>query len=167
MKLSRTTWCSVVLAALMVAAFVLYSMGAIPYKVYIVHTGSMSPTIPTESAVIVREGQWHVGQVATFTVHGTTVTHRIKSINAEGFITTKGDANRSVDPWHITKSDIVGGVVAAPRKLGWLLVFLGHVPGALTVILFIASIWQCFGLAKAFDTQEKPAVAAKGRHRSR
>ncbi len=105
--------------ALALIAFTLIAMGALPYRVYIVHTGSMKPTIPSRSAVIVREGKYHVGQVVTFVEDGNVVTHRLMSMSAAGLTTTKGDANRTDDPWHVSKREIIGGVVAAPRQIGY------------------------------------------------
>ena len=149
----RTTWTMIVVAALALGTFVLYLVGAIPYKAYVVHTGSMSPAIPSRSAVIVRTGEYHIGQPVTYVVHNTVITHRLESIDADGNITTKGDANRSVDPWHPPKSNIIGGVVAAPRYVGWLLVFLGRTPtGALSILLLLSCFWQSNRFARGFRT---------------
>jgi signal peptidase I len=74
----------------------LYAAGAFPYRVYLIHTGSMGKTIPSGSLVVVREHQYHVGQVVTFVENDATVTHRLIAINADGIITTKGDANPDI-----------------------------------------------------------------------
>lgn len=146
---------------MVIATFVLYITGVIPYRIFVVHTGSMDPTIPSGSAAIVRVGEYQVGQPVTFDIHGTTVTHRLVAINAEdGTITTKGDANRSVDPWHAPVSNITGGVVATPRYLGFLLVFLFKTTGGLGVLLFAACIWQCFGFARTFADEPQPKEKA-------
>lgn len=139
--------------AILAAAMYLLHFGA--YRLYIVHTGSMGNTIPSRSAVVVHKGQYHVGQVVSFTLHGETVTHRLVSIGSDGTITTKGDANRSADPWHPSTSNIIGGVVAAPRYLGWVLVYLFRTPtGGLSVILLLLCIWQSIRLGDVFDTPE-------------
>ena len=68
---------------LLLASFVVLTTGAASYRVYVIHTGSMSPHIPSGSAVLVHEGHYRVGQVITFTEDGLTVTHRLVSINSE------------------------------------------------------------------------------------
>ena len=59
--------------ALIVPAALLAS-GRLPYQMYIVHTGSMSPTIPSRSAVIVKKGAYSLGQVIAF--HNRTASSR-------------------------------------------------------------------------------------------
>ena len=52
---------------IVMAAIVVFVSGVLPYKVYVVHTGSMTPTIAAKSAVSVDEHHYRVGQVVTFT----------------------------------------------------------------------------------------------------
>lgn len=130
-----------------VAAFVLLETGKVPYRVYVVHTGSMSPGIPPESAVVVREGQYRVGEVVSFTEHGEVVSHRLEAIRPDGTIVTKGDANRSVDPWRIPTSNVIGGVVAAPRHLGYFLTYLKTPQGAGSILVTLLCLWQIWSLA--------------------
>jgi signal peptidase len=128
-------------------AFAMYETGNLPYRVYVVHTGSMYPTIPPESAVVVREGDYRVGQVVSFVEHGNVVSHRLLAIHPDGTITTKGDANATADPWHVPVSNIIGGVVAAPRHLGYLLTYLKLPTGAASIVLALVCLWQIWGLA--------------------
>lgn len=129
------------LAVLLIACGALYFVFVSPYKLYVVHTGSMGNTIPSRSALVVHESHFHTGQVVTFYVHGEVVTHRLLKIEQDGTITTKGDANRTADPWHPTTHSIIGGVVSAPRGLGWWLVFLRQPTGLLSVVLFLVAFW--------------------------
>ena len=110
------------------------------------HTGSMSPTIAAESAVIVEEHDYHVGQVVTFTEDGQTVTHRLISINAQGMITTKGDANATADPWHVPKSQIIGGVVTTMPEVGYWPEYLKSPLGLASVLLALLACWQIWSL---------------------
>ena len=134
---------------LVIAAVAVFVSGVLPYKVYVLHTGSMTPTIPSKSAVIVDEGHYHVGQVVTFTEDGETVTHRLISINAAGLITTKGDANATADPWHPPKSQIIGGVVTTMPEVGYWLVYLKSPLGASSVLLAMLAIWQIWALGSS------------------
>lgn len=160
----------VALAAFAVALLATYLTGAIPYRIYVVRTGSMGDTIPSRSAVLVRTGEYHIGKVVTFHVNGTAETHRLLAIDQDGNITTKGDANRTVDPWHPSKGNIVGTVIMAPRRIGWWIVFVLQTPtGGLSIALFAFAIWQCFklegpktpsepGLKPEAETGRDPAI---------
>ena len=136
-----------VIPLLLLATFVVLATGAVPYKVYVVNTGSITPTIPPGSAVIVHEGHYRIGQVVTFRENGLTVTHRLVSINAQGLTTTKGDANATADPWHVPKSQIVGGVVAEPRYLGYWITYLKSPLGLGSIVLIILVLWQVWKFA--------------------
>ncbi|WP_052436818.1 signal peptidase I [Georgenia sp. SUBG003] len=111
-----------VLAALALAIIVIpRAMGWVPLTVL---TGSMEPTIPTGSQVVVEplEGerdaaQLRIGDVVTFMPYPddpTLVTHRIvsRSIGTDGSVsfTTQGDANDAADPWQITATQLRGEV---------------------------------------------------------
>jgi signal peptidase I len=148
-----------------VGAFGVFISGVLPYRVYVLHTGSMSPTIAPKSAVIVEEHHYHVGQVVTFTEDGQTVTHRLISINAQGMITTKGDANATADPWHVPKSQIIGGVVTTMPEVGYWLEYLKSPLGLASVLLATLACWQIWSLGNS-----APAAAPapqRARHRRR
>ena len=119
----------------------------LPYRVYVVHTGSMYPSIPSESAVVVRENRYRVGGVVSFTEHGEVVSHRLIAIKPDGTIVTKGDANRTVDPWRVPASNIIGGVVAAPRHLGYLLTYMKTPEGGISILVTLLCLWQIWALA--------------------
>ncbi len=131
--------------ALIVPAVLLYT-GALPYRIFVVHTGSMTPTIPSRSAVIVREGVYRVGQVISFESANGVVTHRLICREADGLLVTKGDANRTADPGQTRASQVIGGVVLAPREMGYWLVYLKNPAGAASVILTIVCVWLIFSV---------------------
>lgn len=141
-----------------IALAALYHFG--PYKGYVIHTGSMGDTIPSGSVVIDRQHEYHVGQVVTYTINGMTVTHRLVGINADGTVTTKGDANRSVDPWHAPKSNIIGGVVMAPRDLGRVVVALHSRYGMACVGLIFLFVLQCYTLPGERKEEQSAAAVA-------
>jgi len=156
---------SIVVALVLLAsatALGLYETGSLPYRVYVVHTGSMSPTIPPESAVIVKEGEYRAGEVISFTEHGTVVSHRLVAINPDGTITTKGDANRTADPWHVPVSNVIGGVVAAPRHLGYLLMYVKTPQGGASILFAFLCLWQIWALSAEMIREEPSAGAAVG-----
>ncbi|MFB7138229.1 signal peptidase I [Gottfriedia sp. NPDC056225] len=87
------------------------------HQVYYVLSGSMEPTLPTGSVIIVKdmtsETKLSTGDIITFKMpynEETLVTHRINEvINEDGELVyrTKGDANEIQDPWIIERGSIV------------------------------------------------------------
>ena len=146
-RLFRSVLLALVAVALLatIALFSLDAAGKLPYRIYLVHTDSMVQTIRPGSLVIVRDNQYHVGQVITFKVNGMIVTHRLIAIHPNGTIVTKGDANPTIDPWSATKADIIGGVVRTIPMVGyvWFFVFMtweGPV-SILLAITFFVLLW--------------------------
>lgn len=80
-----------------------------------VETGSMEPTIPTRSYILVSSAEHRAiaeGDVITFVcrdttsaVHGQLITHRVIGQVADGYRTC-GD-NSSPDPWIVANGDVV------------------------------------------------------------
>jgi len=136
-------------------------------RLYVVHTGSMIPTIPVKSAVLVEDRAYRVGQVISFRQDGTVITHRLVGLNPDGTLITKGDANTTIDPWKTTRADVIGRVVAAPREVGYWLVYLrnpaglGSLAGCLICITLIWSIANSTTKAEHMsrDLTVEPAIA--------
>jgi signal peptidase len=146
--------------ALVVPAVLLYT-GVLPYRIYIIHTGSMIPTIPPRSAVVVRDGVYHVGQVISFESVNGIVTHRLIHREADGMLITKGDANRTADPGQTAPSHVIGGVVLAPRELGYWLVYLKNPAGAASILLTIACVWLIFSIMSDLAERQQAGETAK------
>ncbi len=115
-----------------VGAFLLVSLLPITgnVEIKIVKSGSMEPTIPTGSVVVVMPSKTYtVGDVITFGKDTKTeipTTHRIVSIreNVQGdYYTTKGDANEEQDPREIAAKEILGKVVFHVPYAGYILDF--------------------------------------------
>lgn len=126
----------------LLGTFVFLKVDSSAYKVYVIHTGSMTPTIPSGSAVLVHIGHYHVGQVITFTEDGLTVTHRLMSISAAGLTTTKGDGNPTADTWHVPTSQIIGGVVFSPPWVGYWIMYFKSPFGIASALIAALVIWQ-------------------------
>jgi signal peptidase I len=99
-----------------------------------VMSGSMEPTIPVGGIVAIRPvsaSDLKVGDAITFvnlSNPDVLVTHRIVSIelrDGQTMLTTKGDANDSVDALSAPASRAVGRVDFALPYLGYLMVWLG------------------------------------------
>lgn len=91
------------------------------FKLYIVASGSMEPTLKVNELIFVRsQKEYEIGDIITFydeTLGGTT-THRIVNIEKNGEITTKGDYNNTEDYNKITNEKIIGKVIFSSMILG-------------------------------------------------
>ena len=127
------------------------------WRALVVHTGSMTPNIPSGDLVIDRPaGPVHVGEVITFAkVPGQYVTHRVAAITPAG-IKTRGDANPSDDFGYVAQSQIVGRVYAAVPYAGFVVVFCSHPAGVAGLVLLMCSIWLAWDLFLGSDHAEAP-----------
>jgi signal peptidase I len=106
-----------ILGVAVIAVVVAFLLGltvgplVLPYKALVVYSGSMEPTIPVGSVVIltpVEASQVKVNDVITFQRpdnKSELVTHRVIAIESgpqgQQWV-TKGDANTTADPWRVT-----------------------------------------------------------------
>ena len=137
-----------VLGALLIgAALAGAARGLATHRLYAITTGSMSPTIPPRSLVVIDTGHYELGQPITFMHKGGLITHRFVGTNTDGTLVTKGDANRSADPYDVQPADVLGGVIASPAQLGYWLVYLKNPlgMGSLAVsLLLLYQVWVLF-----------------------
>ncbi len=169
-----------VVAAVFVGALGLAAIGWHQgYRLYVVHTGSMTPALRPGDAVLDRPapGAVRPGEIVTFTVHSgpdSVVTHRVDSIAGDA-IKTKGDANPTPDPWTVRLSEVVGSKVMTLPHIGYLLVYLQHPQGVaslITTFLALALLWQLFfppthtepGESDARPRSHRPRHAFDRRH---
>ncbi|MBE5863968.1 MAG: signal peptidase I [Lachnospiraceae bacterium] len=99
------------------------------YSLFRVMTGSMEPTIHTNSLIVVQRTdpqQLVEGDIITFysrdpALMGEPNTHRIVRFEQDGdqrLIHTKGDANNIDDRYPVHEEDVIGKVVYSSLKLG-------------------------------------------------
>ena len=138
----------------------LVATGALPYRAYVVRTGSMSPTILPASVVIVEADQYEVGQVITFLRAGDRTTHRLVAINDDGTLTTKGDANDAIDPFTVPTADVVGGVTTFVPRLGYLVVYLQNPLALGSLIMCVLSMWYVGSSEQ--KPEQKPSKESRG-----
>jgi signal peptidase len=125
MKIFFKTIYYIVLAGLgAVAIFLVASLLPIPgnYKVKVVLSGSMEPTIKTGGIIVARPAsEYHVGDIITFgkdTKTEVPITHRIVSEKDGAFI-TRGDANDIADTHLVQRRDIIGKVFFSIPYVGY------------------------------------------------
>ncbi|WP_166806465.1 signal peptidase I [Cryobacterium serini] len=164
-KLKGTVILLLVLAAVLTPV-ALVATGALPYSAYVVRTGSMAPTISSASVVIVEADHYEVGQVVTFRRAGDRTTHRLVAVNDDGTLTTKGDANDTIDPFTVPAADVIGGVTASVPNLGYLVVYLQNPLALGSLIMCVLSLWYIGSSEEKPEAQQakgstgKPSVAA-------
>lgn len=87
------------------------------FSVFEIATGSMEPTLNVKDLVIVKiTKNISLDDIITYEEDGNLITHRVIDIK-EDTITTKGDANNSIDV-KVPKEKIVGKIVYVIRKGG-------------------------------------------------
>jgi signal peptidase len=171
-----------VLCALVVAAGILFGAlliapGLLGWERYVIVSGSMTGTYDRGSLVfdeVVPVKSLKVGDVITYKPPrgaGPTglVTHRIASVghdpkNGARVFRTKGDANKSADPWTfllpdkrqarvVTGVPHVGFVLAALAQRQFRMLIVG-VPAGLIALIVLSGVWREAGReaeAKAAD----------------
>lgn len=96
------------------------------HRLYIVDSGSMSPTLKLGALIIVKEAEPKEilkDDIITYRGSGdSVVTHRVTKIEDEGstFI-TKGDANKTADPIPLDSNRLIGKVMFSIPYIGFLL----------------------------------------------
>jgi len=121
------------------------------YRAYVIHTGSMTPTLVPGDLIIDRPATGHrlqPGDVITFrhSAAPDLVTHRITDVATSG-IHTKGDGNRTADVWTIAPHWVQGIEQARLPKLGYVAVYLKQPTGLASlaaVLIGLTLLWQLF-----------------------
>ena len=145
------------------------------YSLFRVMTGSMEPTIPTNSLITVKHvagSELAVGDIITFysrdpSLMGEPNTHRIIRIEeeqGERIFYTKGDANNVEDKYQTKEEDLIGKVVHSSKGLGTLvrlisnpLIFVPLIVLPL-VIMLIRSVYDGIKAAKQLAKEEEEAA---------
>lgn len=87
------------------------------FSIFEIATGSMEPTLNVKDMVIVKiTKEIKVNDIITYEEDGNLITHRVIDIKNDT-ITTKGDANNSLDV-KVPKEKIVGKIVFVIKKGG-------------------------------------------------
>ncbi len=117
MKKLLNTCGAVLLSLLVIAVLPLAVPKLLGFTPYQILTGSMEPAIPTHSVVYVKAckpERLRVGDVITYRLGSESAlvqTHRIAAIDQDqALLTTKGDANQSVDQTRVKAENVLGRV---------------------------------------------------------
>ncbi len=149
------------LCAIAVAGVLAWQGG---YRLYVVHTGSMAPTLLAGDAVLDGPPKtiYHPGEIITFRHSDLTtdlVTHSVIDLKG-GMIHTKGDANRTADVWDIRPNQVQGVVIRRFPRLGYLLIFLRQPWGIASVVVGAVAfrlLWDLVSAGKEKVKAPQPA----------
>ncbi|MBQ2100228.1 MAG: signal peptidase I [Lachnospiraceae bacterium] len=145
------------------------------YSLFRVMTGSMEPTIYTDSLIVVKRTNLQdlkEGDIITFysrdpSLMGEPNTHRIirfEEKDGKQLIYTKGDANNIEDRYPAHEEDLIGKVTFASKGLGKFVRFISNpvifIPLIIIplAIMLIRSIWDGFSAAKNLAKEEEEAA---------
>lgn len=125
------------------------------YRAYVIHTGSMNPTLVPGDLIIDRPAATHhlqPGDIITFrhSAGPDLVTHRITSVAATG-IHTKGDGNRTADVWTIAPHMVRGVEQTRLPLMGYLAVYFKQPTGLAslgTSFIGLYLLWRLFFLTE-------------------
>lgn len=118
-------------------------------RAFHVETGSMTPTLPIGSMVLVREqASYQSGDIITFRLEGrrdAVVTHRIVAPAGDPDINkiayrTKGDANEDPDPESIPLDRVIGKVIFSVPYVGLAMGFAKTQMGFIALIVIPATL---------------------------
>jgi signal peptidase I, archaeal type len=124
------------------------------YRLFNIVSGSMEPHIPVGSVVITKTGgtpSIAKGDVISFESNNIVISHRVYDIytqnNGEKVYSTKGDANKNVDPDVIFSSQIIGKVVLHIPLLGFVLNYVATKQGMIVCVvipMFVIAFYDIF-----------------------
>lgn len=141
---------SVLIAVVIILAFLFVGVRLFGLKVYTVLSGSMEPAYQTGAIIYVKDvalDELVEGDVITFYLgSGTTATHRIVEVVPDEDNSdivryrTKGDANDTMDASLVEGEDIIGSPVFTIPYLGYFISFIQRPPGLYLAIAVGAAL---------------------------
>lgn len=139
----------------------------LPFKSFLIQSGSMEPTIMTGDIILVQEQSDYIQRdIITFYDHGDrVVTHRIleeKQVGNSKEYITQGDNNQTPDIAPVPKEDVIGKHFFTVPKLGYLIAKSKSKTGILFLIVAPATIIIYDEVSKIFSSVSKKDEQKKG-----
>ncbi len=114
-------------------------------RLFVVSSGSMTPTLNIGDLVISSKGDVGVGDIIVFIAHKQVIVHRVIEFeyrDGKTLYVTKGDALEHRDPWLVSRSNVIGKVVYIIPMIGipyyLLMSFFGnYISTLVSLIVFI------------------------------
>lgn len=143
----------IIILILLAGLAILSTLNPLPkYQLFVVQSGSMEPTVPAGSLIIVdTQGSYAINDVITFKTKPEVnikdpknlITHRIVAITREEggtFYVTQGDANNAPDRAPVYPETILGKVVTHIPYLGLPVSFAKTQTGFIILVVIPATI---------------------------
>lgn len=146
----------VILNVVLMASIVLIGCITIPqilgYKLIVIETGSMEPTLKVGSVCLVKpEDRISKGNIITFCVNpekGTLVTHRVVEVQSDGKYRTMGDNNNVVDAVAVELEAIEGVTKLNVPYIGVLVKYLSEIEGKIVIISLLGMLLAASEMAE-------------------
>lgn len=130
MKILKIVYNSLIAIIVIATLLVIISLFPITgnYKIMVVQSGSMEPTIKTGAVIVVKPADnYQIDDVITFAGKDEkkTTTHRIigtEDIDEKKNFVTKGDANNAEDSSRVVQENIIGKVLFSIPYIGYAVV---------------------------------------------
>lgn len=117
-----------ILLALLIMTVVSRKTDVLGYRLYIIMSGSMEPTIHVKDAIVTKEiDAAQEGDIIAFENGNIVTVHRVIQVYTEGnnrLYQTKGDFNNTKDKGLVQQSQVKGKVVCRLPFLGKAMIFL-------------------------------------------
>jgi len=118
----------VIITTIAIRAMVFKKYDLFGFRMYLIMSGSMEPTIHISDAVIAKEQKiYKEGDIIAFDYDGVTTVHRITKIYHEGdkcLYQTKGDNNNTIDKGIHKEEQVIGKIILRIPKVGNIMVFI-------------------------------------------
>jgi len=138
---------AVTLVAVFAILLILTKFSFSGFKIYVVTSGSMAPSIKQGALIVVKKSDnYKIGDIINYKIETNlleTVTHRLVRIEVSDNKTvyiTKGDANNIEDNQKTTLEMINGRVVSNLPFAGFIIGFIQTGPGIILLIVIPATI---------------------------
>jgi len=134
-------WLLIIVAVSLIIAYIC------GIRLYVVTTGSMSPTIPVGSICFVNHNIPYdsimTGDIISFRIgENTQVTHRVTAVESDGF-TTQGDANNVEDAMKVNRQNYLGKTIFYIPDAGFIIYFLKTKTGTIIFSGFVLIMLIC------------------------
>ena len=130
------------------------------YFCAIVGSGSMEPAVHVNDWLLVEGGgSYRAGDIITYvSTQGGLVTHRIREVSGNGYI-TQGDAN-NVSDGEISRQRVLGKVVFVLPGAGWLMDGLLSPVGIALLVCVCALVWLIRGIRREVNEEVQHSAEA-------
>lgn len=151
---------------LLVLAMVGTKVPALGYQVHMVLSGSMEPTIPTGSIIVVVPASTYVvGDIVTYqrADDAARTTHRIieQEIAQKRVVyTMQGDANNVPDQRPVYVDEIEGKVLFSVPFVGYIVDFIRH-PAGFVLLVLIPAFWILYEEVQKIRKEAKKVASSQ------